>query len=88
MENIFHIFREAIRDFYKNCFPFWWSLLAATVRFKASNLLINLLSSGILPKRDGLALNLLRYLSVAVSLFLDQPPYPAWTKPSRLETRG
>jgi hypothetical protein len=70
------LFQEAILDFYKNCFSFSKCLLAETMAFKASNLLISLPSFEIRQKRDGVALNLLLYLSVAVSLFLEHPPSP------------
>jgi len=61
-----------------------------TVRFDVSNLLISLVSPEILPRRDGVALNLLRHLYVAdieMFLFLGHPAYPSWARPTRLETR-
>ena len=45
-------------------------LLASTVRFKASNSVISLPGSEILPKRNGVALNLLYYVLQRCSYLL------------------
>lgn len=52
--------------------------MATNVGFNVRNLLRSLLSFEIRQKKDRVALNLLRYGTLVVSLFLDPPLYPSW----------